>query len=153
MVLLGLRIGRASPLLLAAYGVAFALSLGLSGRWRGAELTPEGVIIRRNSKRFVPWTEVTDVRSGSVLLTKVVVFETPRGPVRSWAPAATPLAPDRDFDAKLTYIRQWWWAARPDAGDGALLWPAANSTGWGIPVVTIPSDSVAGAHGSDLRAM
>jgi hypothetical protein len=136
MVFLNVRIGGANPVLLVAYGVAFALSVGLSGRWRGAELTPDGVIIRRNAKRFVPWSDVTDVRQGSVLLTRVVVFETPRGVVRSWAPAASPLAPDRDFDAKLTYIRQWWWGARPGAGGTEPLWPAANSTGWGVPVVT-----------------
>ncbi len=136
MTLLNVRIGGANPVLLAAYGTAFALSVGLSGRWRGAELTAEGVIIRRNRKRFVPWTDVTDVRQGSVLLTRIVVFETPRGLVRSWAPAASPLAPDRDFDSKLTYIRQWWWNARRESTDAAVLWPVASGTGWGIPVVT-----------------
>jgi hypothetical protein len=134
--LLNVRIGGANPVLLAAYGLAFALSVGLSGRWRGAELTPEGVIIRRNRKRFVPWTDVTNVRQGSVLLTRIIVFETPHGPVRSWAPAASPLAPDRDFESKLAYIRGWWWNVRPGSTDDNVLWPVANSTGWGIPVVT-----------------
>ncbi len=156
MVLLNARIGGANPVLLVAYGFAFALSVGLSGRWRGAELTPDGVIIRRNTKRFVPWTDVTDVRQGSVLLTRVVVFETPRGIVRSWAPAASPLAPDRDFDVKLTYIRQWWWNARGGVRDSEPLWPVANSTGWGVPVVTgttSPGSTGPGSNGPGSAAV
>ena len=90
MALLNVRIGGANPILLAAYGLAFALSVGLSGRWRGAELTAEGVIIRRNRKRFVPWTDVTDVREGSVLLTRIIVFETPLRPAAFVGPRRQP---------------------------------------------------------------
>jgi hypothetical protein len=136
MVLLNVRLGGANGLILGLYGVAFLASVVLSGRWRGAELTPDGVIIRRNRKRFVPWSDVTEVRPGSILLTRLVVFETPGGAVRAWAPAASPLAPDRDFDSKLAYIRQWWWKARRGASDSPVLWPVAGSTGWGVPVVT-----------------
>jgi hypothetical protein len=109
LVLMNLRIGGANPILLGAYGIAFALSTVVSGRWRGIELTPEGVAIRRNRKKFIPWSDVTDVQQGSLLLTRIVVFETVEGRVRSWAPASSPLAPDRDFLSKLAYIRQFWW--------------------------------------------
>jgi hypothetical protein len=135
IVLMNVRIGRANPVLLGAYGVAFGVSVVLSGRWRGIELMPEGVVLRRNRKRFIPWSDVTEVRQGSLVLTRIVVFETVHGPVRSWAPAASPLAPDRDFPSKLAYIRQFWWNCRPGAADSPMLWPTAGATGWGIPVV------------------
>jgi hypothetical protein len=142
---MNLRIGGANPILLGAYGIAFALSTVVSGRWRGIELTPEGVAIRRNRKKFIPWSDVTDVQQGSLLLTRIVVFETVEGRVRSWAPASSPLAPDRDFLSKLAYIRQFWWDCRPGPTDSPLLWPTAGATGWGIPVVLDASaDSAAG---------
>jgi hypothetical protein len=148
LVLMNARIGGANAMLLGAYGVAFGVSIVLSGRWRGIELTPEGAFLRRNRKRFIPWSDVTEVRHGSLLLTRIVVFETVQGPVRSWAPAASPLAPDRDFAAKLAYIRQWWWKFRPGASDSPMLWPTAGATGWGIPVVhPSPTDSRAARIG------
>lgn len=145
LVVMNVRIGGANPVLLAGYGIAFGLSVLLSGRWRGIELTPDGVVLRRNRKKFIPWSDVTEVRQGSLLLTRIVVFETVEGPVRSWAPAASPLAPDRDFLSKLVYIRQFWWNCRPGAADSPMLWPTAGATGWGVPVVLDAStDSAAG---------
>lgn len=135
LVLANMRVGGANRVLLLAYAVAFASSVIVSARWRGVELTPDGAVVRRNTKRFVPWSEVTDVRPGTLLLTRLVVLDTVRGPVRCWAPVAGPLAPDRDFESKLAYIRQWWWSGRPQAAGKPLLWPSSNATGWGIPVV------------------
>ena len=133
IVVINLRVGNAQPLLLSFYGAAFVGFLVLTGRWRGMELTPEGVVLRRNRTKTVPWSDVVDVRPGSMLWTRLVVFDTPNGPVRSWAPMTSPLLRDRDFDAKLTYVRQWWWASRA-GGDETPMWPVAGSTGWGVPV-------------------
>lgn len=133
IVLINLRVGNAQPLLLGVYGVLFVGFLVLTARWRGMELTPEGVVLRRNRSRTVLWNDVLDVRPGSMLWTRLVVFDTPTGPVRSWAPMTSPLLRDRDFDAKLTYVRQWWWASR-DRAQETPLWPVASSTGWGVPV-------------------
>jgi hypothetical protein len=133
IVLINLRLGGAQPLLLSLYGAAFVGFLVLTARWRGMELTPEGVVLRRNRTRTVPWSDVLDVRPGSMLWTRLVVFDTPNGPVRSWAPTTSPLLRDPDFDAKLHYVRQWWWASRA-GGDETPLWPVAGSTGWGVPV-------------------
>lgn len=135
IALFNLQFGRVNAFLLVAYGSVIATSVLVSARWRGLELGPDGAVVRRNTKRLVPWSDVTHVRTGSVLLTKVVVLETVRGNVRSWAPVTSPLAPDRDFDAKLAYIRQWWWNARVEVEGTAPSWPADRSTGWGVPVV------------------
>jgi hypothetical protein len=143
MVVFNLRFGRVSGLVLAAYGVVFVGSVLLSARWRGLELTPDGAVVRRNAKRFVAWADVTNVRAGSVLLTRVVVLETVRGRVRSWAPASSPLAPDPDFDAKLAYVREWWWTARAHTTDAPPTWPADRATGWGVPVLAETDGSVA----------
>lgn len=133
IVAINLQVGNAQPLLLSLYGVLFVGFLVLAARWRGMELTPEGVVLRRNRTKQVPWNDVLDVRPGSMLWARLVVFDTPSGPVRSWAPMTSPLLRDPDFDAKLTYVRQWWWASR-SGGDAAPMWPVAGSTGWGVPI-------------------
>jgi hypothetical protein len=133
-----LWLGGFNRLLVVVYAVASAVSLVVSARWRGLELFADGAIVRRNTKRVVSWSEVTDVRPGTLLSTRFVVLDTPRGPVRCWAPIAGPLAPDRDFESKLAYIRQWWWSSRPQSSSAPALWPSSNATGWGIPVVVEP---------------
>lgn len=135
LTLVNLRFGVVSTILIALYGVVLLVIVLALARWRGLELRDDGFVVRRNLVRRVPWQDVMNVRAGSVLFTKIVVFETVRGMVRSWAPAASPLAPDPDFDAKLAYIRQWWWSARSRMDGSALPWPADRATGWGIPVV------------------
>jgi hypothetical protein len=137
---ISIRVGNANPVVLGLYGIAFVGALLLTARWRGMELTPDGVVLRRNRTKVLPWSDVLDVRAGSLLWTRLVVFDTTLGPVRSWAPVTSPLLRDRHFDDKMTYVRQWWWASR-DEGDGAPHWPVAGSTGWGVPIP--PGDSAA----------
>lgn len=141
IVVINVRVGNAQPVLLAGYGAAFVVTLVLTARWRGMELTPEGVVLRRNRTTRLPWSDVLDVRPGSLLWSRLVVFETPAGPVRSWAPMTSPVLRDRDFDAKLAYVRQWWWTSRTRTDD-VPIWPVAGSTGWGVPITLDDSAAV-----------
>lgn len=99
----------------AAIGFLFLVTFAVYVLVRGrVELTPDALVLVDVRRTELPWTQITSVRAldRSAGVRQVVV--TARGRTY-WlrAPQHTPLAPDRDFDAKVATIKEWWERARP----------------------------------------
>jgi hypothetical protein len=104
-------------------------------RWRGLELTADAAVVRGDSVRRIPWSDVRDVRTRRRFGTRIVVLQTDRREIRCPAPFSGVLAADRHFDAKAAYVQRWWQACTPADQPGPR-----GDTGWGHPV--LPGDLV-----------
>ncbi len=84
--------------------------------WRltrvGVDLDEHQAVVRGLFTRRVAWDAVQAVVVEKVLGERRSVLVTPGRRYRLRAPAAGPLSPDRDFDAKLDALRSWWLAHR-----------------------------------------
>jgi len=97
---------------------AVAVELVVLG-WASWQLTRVGVdldehqaVVRGLFTRRVAWDTVQAVVVEKALGERRIVLVTPGRRYRLSAPAAGPLSPDRDFDAKLDALRSWWLAHR-----------------------------------------
>jgi hypothetical protein len=108
---------RSGPL--AVVVLIFVLAAALPVCWsvaavrRGIELRPEGIVVRRAlSGVLLPWDQIAEIAvKGGHGVRSVVVQMTNGRTHRLPAPAESLVLKDREFDAAVHAIRQWWMAA------------------------------------------
>ena len=105
---------RFDAFLVTAVGVELVVLGWVS--WRltrvGVDLDEHQAVVRGLFTRRVAWDTVQAVDVEKALGGRRIALVTPGRRYRLRAPAAGPLSPDRDFDAKLDALRSWWLAHR-----------------------------------------
>ncbi|HEY2506030.1 MAG TPA: hypothetical protein VGI58_05915 [Streptosporangiaceae bacterium] len=90
--------------LIAAFVAAMCLQA-----WFGATLTADGVIVHGFRRRLIAWRDVTVIRSEEFTSNRVIaIYERGHRRTRLRYPTSGPLYADRQFDAKLAVIQDWW---------------------------------------------
>jgi hypothetical protein len=87
---------------------AFVLAMCLQA-WFGATLTADGVIVHGFRRRRIAWRDVTVIRAEEFTSNRIVaIYEHGHRRTRLRYPTSGPLYTDRQFDAKLAAIQDWW---------------------------------------------
>jgi len=104
--------------------------------WRltrvGVDLDEHQAVVRGLFTRRIAWDTVQAVVVEKTLGERRTALVTPGRRYRLRAPAAGPLSPDRDFDAKLDALRSWWLAHRSTDTPPPTIRPPPSRTigGW-----------------------
>jgi hypothetical protein len=121
-----------SPVWLAVLAVALTVLGHVIQLWFGASLTSRGIQVRNVRRRAIAWAELADVRVQPFMFSQtVVLFERSGRRTRLRMPITGPLMRDRDFDAKVELIRQFWRRYAPTVA--GLAGPSADGSLAGSP--------------------